>query len=90
MSALARYFLSMGIEVAGYDKTPTRPTEELQQEGMRIHFEDDVTKIPSSFKSASEKSTVLIVYTPAVPRDHSEYVFFNSNGFTIKKRSEVL
>lgn len=90
MSALARYFLSIGIEVAGYDKTPTRLTEELQQEGMRIHFEDDVTKIPSSFKSASEKSTVLIVYTPAVPRDHSEYVFFNSNGFTIKKRSEVL
>jgi UDP-N-acetylmuramate--alanine ligase len=89
MSALARYFLAMGKQVAGYDKTPTKLTAELIAEGMTIHFEDDVNAIPASFRSA-EKNAVLIVYTPAVPKEHSEYVFFNTNGFVIKKRSEVL
>jgi UDP-N-acetylmuramate--alanine ligase len=89
MSALARYFLAMGKQVAGYDKTPTQLTTELIAEGMTIHFEDDVQAIPSSFKSI-EKNSVLIVYTPAVPKEHSEYLFFNTNGFSIKKRSEVL
>ncbi len=89
MSALARYFLAMGKKVAGYDKTPTKLTAELIAEGMDIHFEDDVNAIPASFKAA-EKNAVLIVYTPAVPVDHREYVYFNSNGFSIKKRAEVL
>jgi UDP-N-acetylmuramate--alanine ligase len=89
MSALARYFLAMGKQVAGYDKTPTKLTSELIAEGMTIHFEEDVNAIPASFKS-TEKKSVLIVYTPAVPKDHSEYVFFNTTGFSIKKRSEVL
>jgi UDP-N-acetylmuramate--alanine ligase len=89
MSALARYFLAMGKEVAGYDKTPTKLTAELIAEGMTIHFEEDVNAIPASFKS-TEKKSVLIVYTPAVPKEHREYVFFNTNGFSIKKRSEVL
>jgi UDP-N-acetylmuramate--alanine ligase len=89
MSALARYFLAMGKQVAGYDKTPTKLTSELIAEGMTIHFEEDVNAIPASFKS-TEKKSVLIVYTPAVPKDHGEYVFFNTAGFSIKKRSEVL
>jgi UDP-N-acetylmuramate--alanine ligase len=89
MSALARYFLAMGKQVAGYDKTPTKLTSELIAEGMAIHFEEDVNAIPASFKS-TEKKSVLIVYTPAVPKDHGEYVFFNTAGFSIKKRSEVL
>jgi UDP-N-acetylmuramate--alanine ligase len=89
MSALARYFLAMGKQVAGYDKTATNLTAELAGEGMDIHFEDDIEKIPAPFKS-TDKSAVLIVYTPAVPREHSEYAFFLNNGFEIKKRSEVL
>jgi UDP-N-acetylmuramate--alanine ligase len=89
MSALARYFLATGKQVAGYDKTPTKLTSELIAEGMAIHFEDNVNAIPASFKS-TEKKAVLIIYTPAVPKEHSEYVFFNDAGFSIKKRSEVL
>jgi UDP-N-acetylmuramate--alanine ligase len=89
MSALARYFLATGKQVAGYDKTPTKLTSELIAEGMTIHFEENVNAIPAPFKS-TEKKAVLIVYTPAVPKDHSEYVFFNTAGFSIKKRSEVL
>lgn len=90
MSALARYFHAMGKEVAGYDKTSTPLTTELQAEGMNIHFEDDVTNIPAAFKSISGKSSILVVYTPAVPKEHSEYQFFQANGFSVKKRSEVL
>jgi UDP-N-acetylmuramate--alanine ligase len=89
MSALARYFLAMGKQVAGYDKTPTKLTAELIAEGMTVHYEEDVNAIPVSFKS-TEKNSVLVVYTPAVPKEHQEYVFFNTNGFSIKKRSEVL
>lgn len=90
MSALARYFLAMGKHVAGYDKTATGLTTELAKEGMAIHFEEDVNKIPEEFKNLADRSSVLVVYTPAVPKEHSEYVFFASNGFEIKKRSEVL
>lgn len=90
MSALARYFHAMGKQVAGYDKTPTKLTAELIAEGMDIHFEDDVNKIPQAFKQADKKEPVLIVYTPAVPKDHSEYGFFLANGFSVLKRSEVL
>jgi UDP-N-acetylmuramate--alanine ligase len=90
MSALARYFNAMGKHVAGYDKTSTRLTSELIAEGIAIHFEDDVNNVPADFKNSTKKDSVLIVYTPAVPKDHSEYVFFLSNGFTIQKRSEVL
>jgi UDP-N-acetylmuramate--alanine ligase len=92
MSALARYFHAMGKQVSGYDKTPTKLTDELIAEGISIHFEDNINLVPADFKSHSSSFTshILIVYTPAVPKDHSEYVFFNSNGFNIKKRAEVL
>lgn len=90
MSALARYFHAMGKQVAGYDKTPTKLTAELIAEGMDIHFDDDINKIPEAFKSIEKKENSLIVYTPAVPKDHNEYNFFLSNGFSIQKRSEVL
>ena len=90
MSALARYFLLTGKQVAGYDKTVTMLTTELKKEGMQIHFEDDISQIPPAFKSINEKSSVLIVYTPAIPKEHREYLFFKEAGFTIKKRSEVL
>jgi UDP-N-acetylmuramate--alanine ligase len=92
MSALARYFKAMGKNVSGYDKTPTKLTDELVAEGISIHFEDNIDLIENDYKSqvSDLKSQILIVYTPAVPKDHSEYIFFNSNGFNIKKRAEVL
>jgi UDP-N-acetylmuramate--alanine ligase len=90
MSALARYFKAMGKNVSGYDKTPTKLTDELISEGINIHFEDNMDLINEEYKSQISKSQILIVYTPAVPKDHSEYLFFNSNGFNIKKRAEVL
>lgn len=91
MSALARYFNAMGKRVAGYDKTSTKLTDELIAEGIEIHFEDHIRNIPKYFKELPfDTDNILIVFTPAVPLDHSEYVFFNLNGFNIKKRAEVL
>ncbi len=92
MSALARYFKVAGKEVAGYDKTATPLTDELIAEGIFVHFDDNMDLVPKSFKSTinDQRSTILIVITPAVPSNHSEYQFFKNNGFTMKKRSEVL
>jgi UDP-N-acetylmuramate--alanine ligase len=91
MSALARYFNAMGKSVSGYDKTPTKLTDELIAEGINIHFEDNIRLIPPAIKKLPyDVENILIIYTPAVPKDHSEYVFFNLNGFNIKKRAEVL
>ena len=74
MSALARYFKAMGKNVSGYDKTSTKLTDELIAEGIEIHFEDNIDLIAEGFKSVNLKSQILIVYTPAVPKDHSEFV----------------
>jgi UDP-N-acetylmuramate--alanine ligase len=90
MSALARYFHAMGKKVSGYDKTPTALTDELVAEGIKIHFDDNIELIDNEFRLLNNKQNILIVYTPAVPKNHSEYVFFNTNGFNIKKRAEVL
>src|SRR3954470_11498420 len=91
MSALARYFKAMGKNVSGYDKTRTKLTDELIAEGIDIHFEDHIRNIPLYIKELPyDLDNILIVYTPAVPNDHSEYVFFNLNGFNIRKRAEVL
>ena len=87
MSALARYFLSQGKIVAGYDRTPTPLTQHLIDEGAHIHFEDNVALIPEECK---DKAHTLIVLTPAIPQDHTELNFFRENGFTIQKRAQVL
>lgn len=87
MSAIARYFHRLGKKVAGYDKTATHLTQELIDEGITIHFEDDVTKIDASFLN---KEHTLVVVTPAVPKEHEEWNFFTKSGFVVKKRSEVL
>lgn len=87
MSALARYFQYIGKSVAGYDKTETQLTNELIEAGMKIHFHDDVKLIEEKYKN---KETTLIVVTPAVPKDHLELNYFIDNGFTVKKRAEVL
>lgn len=87
MSAILRYFLQKGYNVGGYDKTPSDLTEQLIKEGALIHYEDSVDTIPQCFK---EKESTLIVYTPAIPSDHSELCYFRSNGFEIQKRAQVL
>ena len=87
MSALARYFVTLGKNVAGYDKTPTQLTQELETLGMAIHFNDSVNAIGKAFLN---KENTLVVITPAIPKDHSEWNFFQKNGFQIKKRAEVL
>jgi UDP-N-acetylmuramate--alanine ligase len=87
MSALARYFLARGKEVAGYDRVSTPLTDQLTREGINIHFEDNINRVPGNFMS---KNDSLIVYTPAVPENHSEFFYFRREGFTLMKRSEVL
>lgn len=87
MSAIARYVLHIGVVVAGYDKTPSALTKELEKEGMDIHYEENVALIPAACKDAS---STLVIYTPAIPQEHQELVYFHENGFTIEKRAQVL
>ncbi|MBT8319370.1 MAG: UDP-N-acetylmuramate--L-alanine ligase [Gramella sp.] len=87
MSAIARYYKGIGKNVAGYDRTSTPLTSELSESGISIHFTDNLKEIASEFL---DNTTTLVVYTPAVPSDHSELNHFLSNGFEVKKRSEVL
>src|SRR5688572_11311659 len=88
MSALARWFMKKGLKVSGYDKTSTKLTEALQQEGMQIHFDDKVDLIPTEVRKQKDKT--LVVFTPAIPKDHQEHQYLKDNGYTILKRSEVL
>ncbi len=90
MSALARYFLSAGYSVGGYDRTPTPLTDHLIEEGCAIHFEDNIDLIPERFKVVNEIDQILVIYTPAIPEGHSELNYFKENKFWIKKRSQVL
>ena len=87
MSALARYFLHEGWRVAGYDRTATDLTRRLESEGAEIHYEDSVELIPAEFLS---KEQTVVIYTPAIPADHSEQRYFQEQGFEIRKRSQVL
>ena len=82
MSALARYFNSIGVMVSGYDKTPTPLTEQLMAEGINIHFEDSIELI--------DKAVQLVVYTPAVSTNHKELNFYQQNNYKVVKRSDVL
>ena len=87
MSALVRYFLSIGKKVAGYDRTPSELTQKLIAEGAAIHYEENVEAIPNEFLNPN---TTLIIYTPAIPSTHAELIYFQDHGFTIQKRSQVL
>ena len=82
MSALARYFNSIGVKVSGYDKTETPLTQLLISEGINIHYEDNIDLI--------DKTAQLVVYTPAVPVSHQEFIFYQQNNYTVLKRSDVL
>jgi UDP-N-acetylmuramate--L-alanine ligase len=87
MSAIARYFLYKGLDVAGYDRTPSNLTRELEKEGMPIHYEENIDAIPQTFRNPR---TTLVVFTPAVSADHKELAFFRENGFNIEKRAQIL
>ena len=87
MSALARYFLHKGMPVAGYDKTPSELTRNLEKEGMDIHYEENVRLIPEECR---KPASTLVVFTPAIPASHAELVYFRENGFDIQKRAQVL
>ena len=82
MSALARYFNSKGIAVSGYDKTETTLSKQLVSEGISVHYEDKIELI--------DKNAKLVVYTPAVPKDHKELNYYLDNNYTVVKRSDVL
>jgi UDP-N-acetylmuramate--alanine ligase len=82
MSALARYFKSKNVEVSGYDKTPTPLTRELEAGGIDIHYEERVDLVP--------KEVDAVVYTPAIPAQHAELVYYRDNNYTVVKRSDVL
>lgn len=87
MSAIARYFLRRGVVVAGYDKTPSALTEQLEREGMLIHYEENVDEVPHACRN---RESTLVIYTPAVPAGHKELVHFREKGFDVEKRAQVL
>ena len=87
MSAIARYFIHRGLVVAGYDKTPSALTLQLEREGMLIHYEENIDEIPHACK---QPHTCLVIYTPAIPSDHQELQYFRQNGFEVEKRAQVL
>lgn len=82
MSALARYFKGLGARVSGYDRTETVLTKQLQDEGINVHYADDV--------SLADQAAELVIYTPAIPKGHTEFNFFRNNNYLLLKRSEVL
>ena len=87
MSAIARYFLHKGVVVAGYDKTPSALTEQLEREGMLIHYDENVDEIPHACRN---RESTLVIYTPAIPAEHKELVNFREKGFDVEKRAQVL
>lgn len=89
MSALARYFKHYGKLVHGYDKTRSALCRELEQEGIQIHYEDRVSLVEQLFSGYS-KEEILVIYTPAVPKEHGEFAFVASNAYQLQKRSWVL
>jgi len=88
MSALARWFKRKGLVVSGYDRTATSLTKELEAEGMKIHYDDAVENLPAEV--LKEKENSLVVFTPAIPKDHKEHTYLIAECYTILKRSEVL
>ncbi len=87
MSAIARYFISKGMVVAGYDKTPSELTHRLEKEGALIHYEENVDLIPQACR---DSQSCLVIYTPAIPQEHKELAYFREGGFVVEKRAQVL
>ena len=87
MSAIVRYFIRKGVVVAGYDKTPSELTKQLEREGALLHYEENIDEIPHACR---DQKSCLVIYTPAIPADHKELQYFRENGFTVEKRAQVL
>lgn len=87
MSAIARYFKAKGFNVAGYDRTASLLTHELEKEGIAVNYSDEVEIIPSEYKNPDN---TFVVFTPAIPKDNVQYNFFVSNNFVMQKRAQVL
>ena len=87
MSAIARYFIRKGVVVAGYDKTPSELTKQLEREGALLHYEENIDEIPHACRDPKQ---CLVIYTPAIPAEHKELQYFRANGFTVEKRAQVL
>ena len=87
MSAIARYFLHRGLIVGGYDKTPSELTQRLAREGAQVHYEENIGLIP---QECLNPETCLVIYTPAIPHEHTELQYFQRNGFVLQKRAQVL
>ncbi|MDE6692068.1 MAG: UDP-N-acetylmuramate--L-alanine ligase, partial [Muribaculaceae bacterium] len=87
MAALARYFLSKGFNVAGYDRTLSALTEALVREGAAVSDIDSMDAVPEAF---TDPDDTLVVYTPAVPKDNVQLRFFTDHGFNVMKRAAVL
>lgn len=87
MSAIARYFIRKGVVVAGYDKTPSELTTQLEREGALLHYEENTDEIPHACRDPKQ---CLVIYTPAIPAEHKELQYFRANGFTVEKRAQVL
>ncbi|MEG1648732.1 MAG: UDP-N-acetylmuramate--L-alanine ligase [Rikenellaceae bacterium] len=87
MSAIARYYNHEGYKVGGYDRVSTILTRSLESEGIAIHYDDDITLADKDFL---DKNSCMVIYTPAIPKEHSELNYFLSNGFTLIKRSKAL
>ena len=87
MSAIARYFIRKGVVVAGYDKTPSELTKQLEREGALLHYEENTDEIPHACRDPKQ---CLVIYTPAIPAEHKELQYFRANGFTVEKRAQVL
>ena len=87
MSAIARYFISRGLVVGGYDRTPTELTRRLEKEGVLMHYEENIDEIPHA---CMNPESCLVVYTPAIPESHKELTYFREHGFEVQKRAQVL
>ena len=87
MSAIARYFIRKGMVVAGYDKTPSELTKQLEREGALLHYEENTDEIPHACRDPKQ---CLVIYTPAIPAEHKELQYLRANGFTVEKRAQVL
>src|SRR5688500_3230662 len=82
MSAIARYFNAKKLAVSGYDKTETSLTKQMESEGINIHYEESIELL--------DKDAQMVVYTPAIPKDHSELIYYQKNNYPLIKRSGVL
>src|SRR5215208_5063530 len=87
MSAIARYFNMLGIKVSGYDKTETILTKELTHESIHVHYDDSIESIPAAIKEHADQEDTIIIFTPAIPKDHLGFNYFRDRNIRLYKRA---